>query len=88
MEDTAVNFCQSCGMPMSDESMYGDNADGGKNGDYCKYCWKEGKFTSDSTMEEMMEICVPFEMKACPDMSEEQIRERMKKFFPTLKRWK
>lgn len=47
-------ICQSCGMPMKDESIYGTNADGSKNSDYCIYCYKDGKFLQDCTMDEMI----------------------------------
>ena len=36
-------ICQSCAMPMSDDSLYGTNADGSKNSDYCIYCYKDGE---------------------------------------------
>ena len=36
-------FCQSCGMPMTTE-IYGTNADGTLNEDYCMYCYKDGAF--------------------------------------------
>ena len=32
------HFCQSCGMPLSDEVV-------SDNPDYCKYCHADGKFT-------------------------------------------
>lgn len=48
-------FCQSCGMPL-DEGTRGTNADGSRNDDYCVYCYKEGKFTQDFSMEEMIEF--------------------------------
>ena len=34
-------FCQSCGMPLTEEIL-GTNADGIKNEDYCIYCYKDG----------------------------------------------
>ncbi|WP_290388802.1 zinc ribbon domain-containing protein, partial [uncultured Duncaniella sp.] len=43
-------FCQSCGMPLNDHN-HGTNADGTPNEDYCIYCYKDGKFTQDLTME-------------------------------------
>ena len=49
-------FCQSCAMPMTEE-LFGTNADGSKNEDYCMYCFKDGEFTSDMTMEEMIAFC-------------------------------
>ena len=51
-------FCQSCAMPMADDELYGTNADGTKNEDYCIYCFKDGEFTSDMTMDEMMKFCI------------------------------
>ena len=48
-------FCQSCEMPLTDE-IRGTNADGSKNEDYCIYCYKDGKFLQDCTMDEEMTI--------------------------------
>ena len=82
-------YCQSCGMPMDAAGeMYGTNADGSKNSDYCKYCYEKGAFTSESTMDEMIEVCVPH--MATPDsgMTADEARKMMKEFFPNLKRWK
>ena len=59
MEQNGMKFCQSCGMPMGEEALYGTNADGSKNGDYCRYCFEKGAFTFDGGMEEMVEFCVP-----------------------------
>ncbi len=82
-------FCQSCGMPMSDiAEMYGKNADGSTNWDYCSYCFAQGSYTADVSMEEMIEICVPHVVNAVPDMTEEQARNMMQEFLPQLKRWK
>ena len=52
MEQT---FCQSCGMPL-EEKLLGTNADGSKNEEYCIYCYKDGAFTGDFTMEEMADF--------------------------------
>ena len=54
-----VEFCQSCGMPLTDEVL-GTNADGSKNEDYCMYCYKDGKFLQECTMDEMIEHCAQF----------------------------
>jgi hypothetical protein len=82
-------FCQSCAMPLGgDVSMYGTNADGSANTEYCKYCYENGAFTSDMTMDQMIDICVPHMVQANNGMTEESAREMMRSFFPTLKRWK
>ncbi len=81
-------YCQSCAMPMGDtDKMYGTSSDGTKNEDYCEYCYMEGAFKSDISMEEMIEFCVPHMVSANSGMSEDEARSIMKEFFPTLKRW-
>lgn len=76
-------------MPMGDsDELYGTNADGSKNSEYCKYCFENGEFTFNGTMEEMVEICIPPMVAANPNMNEEEARKIMIEWFPTLKRWK
>jgi len=87
-------FCQSCGMPMSKDADFGTNAGGSKNDDYCVYCYKNGKFTEDVTMDGMIEHCLKYleEFKkdgnVGQDMTEEKAKNEMRAYFPTLKRWK
>ena len=84
-----ATYCQSCGMPMgATNEMYGTNASGGKSEDYCKCCYESGVFTSNVTMDEMIEICVPHMTSLNPGMSEDEARKMMRGFFPMLKRWK
>lgn len=82
-----MKFCQSCGMPLTKEEEYGTNSDHSKNEDYCTYCYKEGAFTADCTMDEMIEFCVPMMSGEHSGMTEDQARNKMKAFFPQLKRW-
>ena len=84
-------FCQSCGMPLTDEVL-GTNADGSKNEDYCMYCYKDGQFLQDCTMEEMIEHCAQF-VNAVNEGLEKPITKEeyigmMKSYFPQLKRWR
>jgi len=82
-------FCQSCGMPMTEESHFGKNADGSKNEDYCCHCYENGALVNPSeTLEKMIEDCIPFvvEEGVCPD--NESARKMLSEFLPTLKRWK
>ena len=88
MEQNGMKFCQSCGMPMGEQALYGTNADGSKNEDYCRYCFEKGEFTFHGGMEEMIGICVPHMTEANPGMSADQARQAMREWFPTLKRWK
>ena len=76
MNERNQKFCQCCGMPMGDtDELYGTNADGSGNEEYCKYCFEKGEFTFHGTMEEMIEACVPNMAAANPDMSEEEARK-------------
>lgn len=88
MENQEMKFCQSCGIPLENLDLHGTNGDGSKNEDYCHYCFKDGSFTQDETMEQMIEICVPFVSKGNPWPDEETARKAMLEIFPNLKRWK
>lgn len=79
-------ICQSCGMPMNDENVYGTNKDGSKNSDYCIYCYKDGEFIDKVSMEKYIEMMIPFAAQA--NMTPEQMRLHCETVFPTLKRWK
>lgn len=85
-------FCQSCGTPMQQPDHFGTEADGTPARDYCIYCYKEGKFTADCSMEEMIQFCAQFHdqmqgQDGQPYTHEEAVAA-MQKFFPMLKRWK
>ena len=84
-------FCQSCGMPLTDKDK-GINADGSRNDDYCNYCYMDGRFTQDFTMEQMIEHCARFtddiNKLSGENMTVEQAKEMMRQFYPNLKRWK
>ena len=78
-----MKFCQSCGMPLS-EDVLGTNADGSKNEDYCMYCYKDGKFLQDCTMEEMIEHSVDQEgFPWTKAMLKPRKREGIKTFYFT-----
>lgn len=80
-------LCQSCGMPLEEEKDFGKNVDGSKSEDYCCYCFPNGEFAKDETMEEMIESCIQFRIDAdCPDA--ETARAKMMEYMPNLKRWK
>ena len=82
------HYCQSCSMPMeATDEMHGTNNDGSKNEDYCKYCFVNGAFTVNCTMAEMIEFCLPHMVSANEGMDEDNARQMLTKFFPTLKRW-
>ena len=79
-------ICQSCAMPLTSDDFFAKNKDGSVNEDYCKWCYDNGKFTSDVSMEEFIDMCSQFGKQA--GMTNEQMKEYCTKIFPTLKRWK
>ncbi|MDT8716221.1 zinc ribbon domain-containing protein [Clostridium sp. 19966] len=81
-------ICQSCGMSISEEKFFGKNADGSKNEDYCCYCYPNGEFSKDETIEQMVESCIPFMIKDGECSDEETARSLLMEFIPNLKRWK
>jgi hypothetical protein len=83
-----VSYCQSCSMPLSSAQNLGTNADGSPNQDYCAYCFKDGKFISNFSMDEMIEFCIPFVSKGNPWPDAATARKAMKETFPDLKRWR
>lgn len=86
-----MKICQSCAMPMTEET-FGTNADGSKNEEYCIYCYENGAFTSDLTMEGMAEFCAQFvdefNKNSGQNLSREEYKAMLLKYYPDLKRWK
>ena len=81
-------FCESCGMPMGDtDEMYGLEQDGSKSLDYCMHCYEKGAFTSESTLEEMIDFVAQMMVKDF-GFSPEDAMEQCKEGIPNLKRWK
>ena len=84
-------ICQSCGMPLTNEIL-GTNSDGSKNEEYCIYCYKDGVFTDDLTMEEMVESCAKFvdeyNKNTGQNLTQEELKSMLRQFYPTLKRWR
>ena len=85
-------FCQSCGMPLTEQELFGTNKDQSKNNDYCIYCFKDGAFTQEITMEEMIAHCAQFVDEFNNDsehkMTKEEVIAQMRAYFPQLKRWR
>lgn len=85
------DFCQSCGMPMG-PADHGTMPDGTVSSDYCHFCFYEGAFTAEVTMEEMIQECAnysdSFRDENGKSYTREEAVEQMRRFFPHLKRWK
>ena len=89
MDFNEMVFCQSCMMPMNlgEGEEYGTEKDGSKSTDYCSYCYKDGAFTSDYTLEQMVEVCIPFAIEGGAFKTADEARAGMLESYPKLKRW-
>lgn len=70
-------------MPLHQLNEFGTDKKGIRVKDYCQYCFKDGQFTSDSTMDEMVELCA----KYMTDISKNEAVTHLRQKLPTLKRW-
>ena len=56
------------------------------------YCYQNGKFTNDCTMDEMVEFCAQFVDEVNKNMpkpmTKDEYKDMMRQYFPMLKRWK
>jgi len=91
-EGQLPQFCQSCGMPMSRLEDFGTNADGSTHFDYCRYCYHEGAFLQDLTMDGMIDHCAQFvdhfNENTGQHLTPEEYKAVLRQYYPTLKRWR
>lgn len=80
--------CQSCGMPLDNNSVLGTEKNGELSKEYCNYCYDNGEFLKpNETLEEMIETCIPFVAKAT-GLTPEESKKMLEEELPKLKRWK
>lgn len=88
----ATIYCQSCGMPLRQTADFSTEADGTPNKEYCAYCYQHGEFTSQCSMEEMIQACAKFHDQFRHEdgqtFSREDAIALMRRYFSELKRWK
>ena len=58
MSIKTIQICQSCGLPMSGEYMFGTHGDGHPCSEYCRNCFQKGFFTAASLDEQQKAIAV------------------------------
>jgi hypothetical protein len=79
-------------MNMRSAEEFGTNADGTPNHDYCHYCYRNGAFTRDVTMEEMMEANLQFidhrNAETGHNYTADEARPILREFLSGLKRWR
>lgn len=79
-------------MPMTESAHFGTEKDSSPSQDYCVYCYKDGAFTSDVTVEEMVETNLryldEFNKDSPMKFTEEEARKVLPGYLKSLKRWK
>lgn len=85
-----MEICQSCGMDISKEEHKGSNADGTLSVDYCAYCYKDGTFANELTLEQYVEIGLEYSPEyqgADTETEKKKIKEQTRAYLSQLKRW-
>lgn len=86
-----VRQCQSCGMILEKDSDKGTESDGQKSEDYCAFCYQQGQFVQDITIEKQIEHNLrdldTWNQENGLHLSEQEARAELLKFLPHLKRW-
>ena len=79
-------FCQSCTMPIDNLADRGNEKDGSKSSEYCKYCYQNGALINPNmTFEEMKSLVVTQMQKM--NLPADIISKSVKS-LPYLKRWR
>jgi hypothetical protein len=70
----------------------GTNSDGTPSLEYCIHCFRDGVFTRDVTMEEMLETNLKYldhwNEETGNNLTVEQARPLLREFLSSLRRWK
>ena len=84
--DLPERYCESCGMILT-PADYGSDADGSKDEHYCKWCYRQGKYTYETTMDAMIEDCAP-RLAKNTGMTLDEAVSLMGAVLPQLERWR
>lgn len=92
--DLEKRYCQSCGMPLdlTKVEFLGTNADQTPSHEFCYYCLKDGEYTVDYSMQQMVDVWVKYTDKynwySNTSYRPEELRTLLMKRLPVLNRWK
>ncbi|MBI2848688.1 MAG: zinc ribbon domain-containing protein [Chloroflexi bacterium] len=87
MPKPGESFCQSCGMPLSqDERGGGTEADGHKSAEYCSHCYLNGRFTDPGLSVDGMIALVKGKLQEMQVPG--AVASELAKQIPNLRRWK
>ena len=80
------HYCESCGMILTSDDL-GTSAGGERAEHYCKWCYRDGSYTYETTMEDMIEDCAP-RLAENTGMTLDEAVSLMGAVLPTLERWR
>ena len=80
------HYCESCGMILTPSDCATD-ADGETNDHYCKWCYDQGEYTYETTMDAMIEDCAP-RLAENTGMTLDEAVSLMGAVLPQLERWR
>lgn len=85
-------ICQSCGMPLETTEQMGTESDGSRSQKYCTYCYQNGAFVNDITLDEMIEDNLKYlkewNNETGKSFTADEARKELQAYLPTLERWK
>ena len=81
------HYCQSCGMMFTGPDQHGHEADGTETEDFCRWCYDNGAYTYETTMDEMIEDCAP-RMAQAMGWTLDESASLLGAVLPTLQRWR
>lgn len=85
-------ICQSCGMPLETTEQMGTESDGSRSQKYCTYCYQNGAFVNDITLDEMIENNLKYlkewNNETGKSFTADEARKELQAYLPTLERWK
>lgn len=88
----SIAQCQSCVTILIKNSDKGTEIGGCQSEEYCTFCYQQGRFLQDFTIEELIEILVRHLDRWNQDngvnLTAQEARIELQKLLPTLKRWK
>lgn len=73
------------GFPLTEE-FFGTNKDNSKNKEYCKFCYENGYFIKQLTLNEMIKLSVEHMTKEL-NFPIEKAENLANSIIPNLKRW-
>lgn len=78
-------FCQSCSMPLENDTMLGTEKNGSKNRQYCRYCYQDGAFVNPGMSLQQMTSFVKSKMLEMH--IDQEIINKAVETLPYLNRW-